>query len=44
MSDEEWMTVISVLGAALTMLVILLTALIVLPLLKRINLDKLIQR
>ena len=32
------------LGAALTMLVILLTALIVLPLLKRINLDRLIQR
>lgn len=32
------------LGAALTMLVILLTAVIVLPLLKRINLDRLIQR
>ena len=32
------------LGAALTMLVIVLTALIVLPLLKRIDLDKLIQR
>lgn len=32
------------LGAALTMLVILLTALVVLPLLKRIDLDRLIQR
>jgi spermidine/putrescine transport system permease protein len=32
------------LGAALTMLVILITALVVLPILRRINLDRLIRR